>query len=114
MDSAEGSRRSNRVEMISLYLSTFLLRTGFGAAILLFDWLLVWALEIGDYSTTSGFAILLISFAAITYYLAEIMLTGYYGSSSDKIGSKPILLFATIGAGVVLLLYAPASLIFIN
>ncbi|MCE7733441.1 MAG: MFS transporter [Candidatus Heimdallarchaeota archaeon] len=108
------NRLSHRVELTVLYLSTFLLRTGFGAAILLFDWLLVWALEIGGYSPTSGFSILLISFAAITYYIAEIALTGYYGSSSDKIGSKPILLYATIGAGVVLLMYAPSSLIFIK
>lgn len=106
--------RSNRSELIALYISTFLLRTGFGAAILLFDWLLVWALEIHNFSTTSGFSIILISFAAITYYLAEILLTGYYGSSSDKVGAKPILLFATVGAGAVLLLYAPASLIFVS
>lgn len=103
---------SHRSELFALYLSTFLLRTGFGGAILLFDWLLVWALESSELSTTSGYSILLISFAAITYYLAEIMLTGYYGTSSDKIGSKPILLYATIGAGIVLLFYAPSSLIF--
>ena len=114
MSSVNENRRSHRIELTVLYFSTFLLRTGFGAAILLFDWLLVWALEISGYSTTSGFSILLISFAAITYYIAEIALTGYYGSSSDKIGSKPILLYATIGAGVVLLLYAPSSLIFVQ
>ncbi|MFV2015152.1 MAG: MFS transporter, partial [Candidatus Heimdallarchaeota archaeon] len=51
---------------------------------------------------------------AITYYIAEIALTGYYGSSSDKIGSKPILLYATIGASIVILFYAPSSLIFIQ
>ncbi len=105
---------SHKSELIALYVSTFLLRTGFGGAIILFDWLLVWALESKEFSTTSGYSILLISFAAITYYLAEIMLTGYYGSTSDKIGSKPILLYATIGAGIVLLFYAPSSLIFVK
>ncbi|OLS28815.1 MAG: hypothetical protein HeimC2_04160 [Candidatus Heimdallarchaeota archaeon LC_2] len=114
MSSRSVQDESHRTELFALYLSTFLLRTGFGGAIILFDWLLVWALESKGFSTSSGYSILLISFAAITYYLAEIMLTGYYGSSSDKVGTKPILLYATIGSGIVLLFYAPSSLIFIS
>ncbi|MHA2091667.1 MAG: MFS transporter [Candidatus Kariarchaeaceae archaeon] len=104
----------HRLELISLYLSTFLLRTGFGGAILLFDWLLIWALEIsyGVDSSSNASSIFLISFAAITYYIAEILLTGYYGSKSDKIGVKPVILYATIGAFFVLIFYAPSSLIF--
>lgn len=114
MQTTSDGKVSHRIELIALYASTFLLRTGFGAAIILFDWLLVWALEIGGYTTTDATSILLISFAAITYYIAEIGLTGYYGSSADRIGAKPILLYATIGAAVVLLLYAPSSLIYVK
>ena len=108
------SSSGHRLELISLYVSTFFLRTGFGGAILLFDWLLIWAIEIayGVDSSSNASSIFLISFAAITYYIAEILLTGYYGSRSDKIGVKPVILFATIGAFFVLIFYAPSPLIF--
>ncbi|MHA2252090.1 MAG: hypothetical protein ACXAD7_17125, partial [Candidatus Kariarchaeaceae archaeon] len=57
----------HKIELISLYISTFFLRAGFGGAILLFDWLLVWALEdaYGVDSTSNATSIFLISFAAI-------------------------------------------------
>ena len=108
--------QEHKFELISLYLSTFFLRTGFGGAIILLDWSMVWALEItyGEENISSATSILLISFAAITYYIAEILLTGYYGSRSDKIGPKSVILYATIGAFFVLILYAPSSIIFIK
>lgn len=76
----------------------------------------MWAIEIslGIDRTSSAGALFLIAFAGITYYVAEILLTGYYGMRSDRIGVKPVILYATIGAGIVLLLYAPSSLIFIE
>ncbi len=97
-----------------LYLSTFLLRSGFGGVILIFDWILVWAIEhaLGVENTASVEAILIISFSAITYYFAEIGLTGYYGNKSDKLGVKPVLVYATVGGAVTMLLYAPAPFIF--
>ena len=113
MTSTTGSE-THKIEMMALYLSTFLLRTGFGGAILLVDWILVWGFEHANQSATSGYALTVISLAAITYYIAEITLTGYYGSRSDKIGAKPVLLYSTIGAGVVLLLYSPGSLLFMK
>ncbi len=105
---------SSRRELLYLYLSTFLLRTGFGGVILIFDWVLVWGIEhaLGIENVASVQAILIITFSAITYYIAEIGLTGYYGNKSDKIGVKPVLMFATIGGAITMLLYSPTSLIF--
>ena len=108
------SKDSTRRDLLALYLSTFLLRAGFGGVILIFDWLLVWGIEhaLGIENTASTQAILLISFSAITYYVAEIMLTGYYGNRSDKIGMKPVIMYATIGGAITMLLYLPSPLIF--
>ncbi|MHA2251564.1 MAG: MFS transporter, partial [Candidatus Kariarchaeaceae archaeon] len=36
------------------------------------------------------------------------------GSRSDKVGAKPVILYATIGAFFILILYAPSSLIFVQ
>lgn len=107
---------SHRRELIVLYIATFLLRTGFGGAIILFDWTLIWAIEhsLGIDQTASVQAILLISFAAITYYIAEILMTGYYGNRADKTGAKPILMYATIGATVVLLFYSLSSYFYVH
>ena len=68
----------HRKELIYLYLSTFLLRTGFGGVIIIFDWTLVWGIEnaLGIENSASGTAILLISISALTYYFIEIALTG--------------------------------------
>ena len=101
-------------EMIVLLVSTLLLRVGFGASLILFDWTLVWGIEhaFGIERTAGLEAILLTSFAGITYLIAEIMFTGYYGNRSDIIGAKPVVWLATIGGGVALIFYAPASLIF--
>lgn len=104
----------HRRELIYLYLATFLLRTGFGGVILIFDWVLVWGIEhaLGVENTTSTTAILIISFSAITYYLAEIGLTGYYGNKSDTVGVKPVIMYATVGGAITMLLYVPTPYIF--
>ncbi len=101
-------------EIILLLISTLLLRIGFGAILILFDWTLVWGIEhaLGVESHSSAESILLTSFAAITYLIAEIMMTGYYGNKSDRIGAKPVILFATVGSFIVILLYMPSTLIF--
>lgn len=110
MKSTSGHRR----ELIYLYLATFLLRTGFGGVILIFDWVLVWGIEhaLGIENTASITAILIISFSAITYYMAEIALTGYYGNRSDTVGVKPVIMYATVGGAITMLLYAPTPFIF--
>ncbi|MCY3412333.1 MAG: MFS transporter [Candidatus Heimdallarchaeota archaeon] len=104
----------HRTELLIVFISTFLLRTGFGGVIIIFDWVLVWGIEhaLGVDNTASVEAILLISFSAITYYIAEIGLTGYYGNKSDKIGVKPVIFYATTGGAITMLLYAPTPYIF--
>jgi hypothetical protein len=77
-------------ELIALLVSTFLLRIGFAASLILFDWQLIWGIE-----STLGLD-------AVSEF-GPIFLTAF--------ASKPIILFATLGASVVLLLYSPASLL---
>ncbi len=103
-------------ELIALYISTFLLRIGFAASLILFDWILVWGIEtaLGHDAVNDFGPIFLTSFAAITFLIAEILLTGYYGHRSDKTGAKPIIMWATIGAAFVLLLYSPTSHILVT
>lgn len=97
-----------------LIIATFLLRVGFGAILVIFDWTLVWGIELslGVAAHSSVESILLTSFAAITYLIAEIMLTGYYGNKSDRIGARPVVLWATFGSMFVVLLYTPASIVY--
>jgi MFS family permease len=101
---------TKQLELTSLYISTFFVRLGFGAALILFDWTLVWGVEhaYGYENASSASAILLTTFAGITFLIAEVMFTGYYGNRSDSIGAKPVLIFATFGAAFALLSYAPA------
>ncbi len=99
-------------QLLALYVSTFLLRIGFAASLILFDWTLIFAIEsqLGHAAASEFGPIALTSFAAITFLIAEIMFTGYYGHRSDVTGVKPIIMFATFGAAVVLIGYAPAPL----
>lgn len=112
-NSIEPDRKNVNRQLIALYISTFLLRIGFAASLILFDWTLVFVIEskLGHDAASEFGPIALTSFAAITFLLAEIMLTGYYGHRSDATGVKPIIMFATFGAAVVLILYAPAPLL---
>ncbi len=106
--------RTPTLELIFLYASTFLLRVGFESSLILFDWMLVWGIEdaFGHENASSFSAILLTAFAGITFLVAEVMFTGYYGNRSDRVGAKPVILFATFGAAFALLMYAPASFIY--
>ncbi|GEM_PF-3729891 len=98
------------LELFFLYTSTFLLRVGFEASLILFDWMLVWGIEhsYGHENASSFSAILLTAFAGITFLVAEVMFTGYYGNRSDSVGAKPVILFATLGAAFALLMYTPS------
>jgi MFS family permease len=103
-------------ELWALLISTFLLRIGFAASLILFDWQLVWGIEntLGSDAVSEFGPIFLTAFASITFLIAEIFLTGYYGHRSDRTGVKPIILFATFGAAFVLLLYAPSTVILVR
>ncbi|MDM8520849.1 MFS transporter [Anaerolineales bacterium HSG6] len=97
-------------ELVFLFISTFFVRVGFGASLILFDWTMVWGVEhsYGYENASSASAILLTTFAGITFLIAEVIFTGYYGNRSDSIGAKPVLFFATIGSAFALLSYAPS------
>ncbi len=100
-------------EFTALLVSTFLLRIGFAASLILFDWQIIWAIEttLGKDAASEFGPIFLTAFASITFLIAEIFLTGYYGHRSDRTGVKPIILFGTAGAAFVLAMYSPSSLI---
>lgn len=70
----------------------------------------MWGIEhaYGSENASSASAILLTAFAGITFLIAEVMFTGYYGNRSDSVGAKPVLIFATLGAAFALLLYTPS------
>src|SRR5512137_1340600 len=78
-----------------LYLSTFILRTAFGALLLLIS-----AYVAGD----SG--LLNVAIIAVPYPLAEMATASYFGILSDRTGRKPIIVAGTTLATVVVALYA--------
>jgi DHA1 family multidrug resistance protein-like MFS transporter len=78
-----------------LYLSTFILRTAFGALLLLIS-----AYVAGD----NG--LLNVAIIAVPYPLAEMATANYFGILSDRTGRKPIIVAGTTLAAVVVALYA--------
>ena len=80
-----------------LYISTFLLRTAFGALLLLF----------ADYvpSPTAYDGLLNVAIIAVPYPLAEMVTANYFGMLSDRKGRKPIIVAGTSVAAVIVLLY---------
>jgi len=78
-----------------LYLSTFILRTAFGALLLLIS-----AYVAGD----NG--LLNVAIIAVPYPLAEMATANYFGILSDRTGRKPIIVAGTTLAAVVVTLYA--------
>ncbi len=81
-----------------LYISTFLLRTAFGALLLL----------ISAYFQHSPPEVSLrnVAIVAVPYPLAEMLTANYFGILSDRIGRKPIIVAGTTLAAVVVALYA--------
>src|SRR4030067_3071183 len=78
-----------------LYISTFVLRTAFGALLLLIS-----AYVAGD----NG--LLNVAIIAVPYPLAEMATASYFGILSDRTGRKPIIVAGTTLAAVVVALYA--------
>lgn len=80
-----------------LYLSTFLLRTAFGALLLL----------IASYVPydTNYEALLNVAIIAVPYPLAEMVTANYFGLVSDRTGRKIIIVAGTSLAAVVVALY---------
>ncbi len=78
-----------------LYISTFILRTAFGALLLLIS-----AYVAGDQG------LLNVAIIAVPYPLAEMATANYFGILSDRIGRKSIIVFGTALAAVVVTMYA--------
>ncbi len=78
-----------------LYISTFLLRTAFGALLLL----------ISDYVAGETDAILRVAIIAVPYPLAEMLTANYFGILSDRLGRKSIIVMGTSLAAFIVLLY---------
>jgi DHA1 family solute carrier family 18 vesicular amine transporter 1/2 len=77
-----------------LYISTFMLRTAFGALLLLIS-----AYVAGDNGLRS------VAIIAVPYPLAEMATANYFGLLSDRIGRKTIIVAGTTVAAVVVSLY---------
>ncbi len=80
-----------------LYISTFLLRTAFGALLLL----------IADYVPyeTDYEALLNVAIIAVPYPFAEMVTANYFGILSDRKGRRPIIIAGTTLAAVIVTLY---------
>jgi MFS family permease len=81
-----------------LYISTFLLRTAFGALLLL----------IADYVPNADdpyLSLLNVAIIAVPYPLAEMVTANYFGILSDKTGRKPIIVAGTSLAAIIVVLY---------
>lgn len=77
-----------------LYISTFILRTAFGALLLLIS-----AYVAGENGLLS------VAIIAVPYPLAEMATANYFGILSDRTGRKPIIVAGTTLATIVVALY---------
>lgn len=82
-----------------LYISTFLLRTAFGALLLL----------ISDYVAGETDALLRVAIIAVPYPLAEMATANYFGMLSDRLGRKAIIVFGTSLAAFIVVLYTVSN-----
>jgi len=80
-----------------LYISTFLLRTAFGALLLLIS---------AYFKEDEVNGLLNVAIVAVPYPLAEMATANYFGILSDRLGRKPIIVAGTTLASIVVLLYA--------
>jgi MFS family permease len=80
-----------------LYISTFFLRMAFGALLLLIASYVPFE---SDYE-----ALLNIAIIAVPYPFAEMMTANFFGTLSDRIGRKPVIVAGTVLAASVVFLY---------
>lgn len=80
-----------------LYISTFLLRTAFGALLLI----------IAKYvpCETAYEGLLNVAIIAVPYPLAEMLTANYFGMLSDRVGRKPVIVLGTTLAASIVVLY---------
>ena len=80
-----------------LYISTFFLRTAFGALLLI----------IAKYvpCETDYEGLLNVAIIAVPYPLAEMLTANYFGMLSDRIGRKPVIVMGTALAASIVVLY---------
>lgn len=77
-----------------LYISTFILRTAFGALLLL----------IAHYVPEKN-SLLNVAIVAVPYPLAEMVTANYFGILSDRIGRKVVIVFGTSLAALIVVFY---------
>src|SRR4030042_5781055 len=77
-----------------LYISPFILRTAFGALLLL----------IADYVPTEN-SLLNVAIVAVPYPFAEMVTAHYFGILSDRIGRKVVIVAGTALAAVIVVFY---------
>jgi MFS family permease len=77
-----------------LYISTFILRTAFGSLLLL----------IAHYVPTEN-SLLNVAIVAVPYPLAEMVTASYFGTLSDRIGRKVVIVFGTSLAALIVVFY---------
>ncbi len=77
-----------------LYISTFILRTAFGALLLL----------IAHYVPTEN-SLLNVAIVAVPYPLAEMLTANYFGALSDRVGRKVVIVFGTSLAALIVVFY---------
>ena len=96
-----------------LYISTFLLRTAFGALLLLIALYVPTspAVDVGldpgmEEDDVEAFATLLnVAIIAVPYPLAEMITANYFGILSDRIGRKMVIVGGTTLAAIIVALY---------
>ncbi|OGS55681.1 MAG: hypothetical protein A3K60_01230 [Euryarchaeota archaeon RBG_19FT_COMBO_56_21] len=96
-----------------LYISTFLLRTAFGALLLLIALYvpITPAVDVGldpdmDEDKLEAFATLLnVAIIAVPYPLAEMVTANYFGTLSDRVGRKMVIVGGTTLAAIIVGLY---------
>ncbi len=77
-----------------LYISTFILRTAFGALLLL----------IAHYVPEKN-SLLNVAIVAVPYPLAEMLTANYFGALSDRVGRKVVIVFGTSLAALIVVFY---------
>jgi len=94
--------------LYGLYAATFLLRIGFAATIITLDRYLFAILAPGHGGGEHLLSVnIQIAMVSSTFFIAEILLSGYFGTHSDTHDPRRVILFGTGLGGLVMLLYAP-------